>query len=137
MDGQLSSIKALDIGQLVAIESYSKDSLLKAERISISHIMVGKIEKVDYSQNTLQILGQTIRYGSNTVRNADFKVHQVVIVRGNVDRAGIISARTIEYSTEDKILERGGGKYLPNLPESTSRNSNKKTTSSCWERKIT
>ena len=252
MDGQLSSIDALDIGQLVAIESFNKGSLLKAERISVSHIMVGKIEKVDYSQNTLQILGQTIRYGSNTVGSADLKVHQIVkvsglqadnnpiyalrvdlaapstpssvvglvsqtgdingihvvgdngisagksiqvcgnwdgktlhasqvqasaievvlrhsenvvvqgivpissnnvnvqnqriqstantkingavksadgnqsvIVRGKVDRAGNISARTIEYSTADKILERGGSKHRPSLPEPTGRDSNK------------
>ncbi len=252
IDGQLSSINALDIGQLVAIESFGKDNLLKAVRMSVSHIMVGKIEKVNDSQNTLQILGQTIRYSGATVGSANLKVNQVVkvsglqagnnhiyalridlaapstpssivglvsqtgdingvrvmgdnrisagksmqvsgnwdgktlrtnqvqvsaidavlrhsenvvvqgiapvsannvsvqnkhiqtdantktngvakgvdgnqtlIVRGKVDHAGNISARSIEYSAEDKILERGGSKHRPSLPEPTGRNSNK------------
>ena len=252
IDGQLSSINALDIGQLVAIESFGKDNLLKAERISVSHIMVGKIEKINDSQNTMQILGQTIRYSGTTVGSDNLKVNQVVkvsglqagnnhiyalridlaapstpssivglvsqtgdingvrvmgdnrisagknmqvsgnwdgktlranqvqasaidtvlrhsenvvvqgiapvsandvsvqnkhiqtdantktngvakgvdgnqtlIVRGKVDHAGNISARSIEYSAEDKILERGGSKHRPSLPEPTGRNSNK------------
>ena len=78
IDGQLSSINALNIGQLVAIESFRKDNFLKAERISVSHIMVGKIEKVNDSQNTMQILGQTIRYSGTTVGSANLKVNQVV-----------------------------------------------------------
>jgi Domain of unknown function (DUF5666) len=253
VDGQSSAINALNVGQLVAIESFDKGNLLKAERISVSHIMVGKIENVDYSQNTLQILGQTVRYGSNTVGYANLKINQTVkisglqasnnnvyalrvdlaaantpssvvglvsptgdingvrvlgdnrisagknvqvsgnwdgkalranqvqtsaidavlrrsdnviiqgiapasvndvkvqnqriqsdantktngaakgadgnqtvIVRGKSDRAGNISARSIEYSSEDKILERGGSKQRPSLPESGRNSSNDK-----------
>jgi hypothetical protein len=252
VDGQSSAINALDIGQLVAIESFNKGNILKAERISVSHIMVGKIEQINYSQNTMQILGQTVRYGSNTVGYGDFKVdqtvkvsglqasnnnvyalrvdlapantpssvvglvsptgdingvrvvgdnrvsvgknvqvsgnwdgkalranlvqasaidsvlrrsqdviiqgfapaspsdikvqnqriqtdantktngvakgadgNQTVIVRGKLDRAGNISARSIEYLGEDKILERGGSKQRPSLPEPAGRNSSK------------
>jgi hypothetical protein len=56
IDGVSATIDALNIGQLVAIESSSKGSQLRAQRVSVSHIMVGKIEKVDAAQNTVQIM---------------------------------------------------------------------------------
>jgi opacity protein-like surface antigen len=247
IDGLPATIDALNIGQLVAIESSNKDNLLRALQVSVSHIMVGKIDKVDAAQNTVEIMGQTIHLNSNTIGGADLKQNQIVkvsglttansaihalridlattntpssitgvldqsgkingvnianadritigrvlhasgswdgrslhaehinenatqrvlrnatdvviqgiapartgqqfnmqnhtinvdantkiegkssgnnqtlIVRGKLDRAGKINARSIEYSGEDKILERGGGKNRPNAPDKSSR----------------
>lgn len=250
VDGAAASIDALNIGQLVAIESSNKGNQLRAQRVSVSHIMIGRIEKVDAAQNTVQIMGQTIRLGSNTIGGADLKVNQIVkvsglvtannlvhamrfdlaaantpssiaglidktgqingvniagashteravqvsgrwdgrslqaehinesamqrvlkgsesviiqgiapartgqqfnmqnqtinidantkvigaradnnqsiIVRGKLDRAGKITARTIEYSNQDKVLERGGSKHRPNASDKPSSNSNDK-----------
>jgi hypothetical protein len=84
VDGKSSSISALNIGQLVVIESVNNGDLLQAERISVSHMMVGKIEKIDAAQYTMQMLGQTVHYSSNTYGGADLKLNQTVQLSGLV-----------------------------------------------------
>jgi len=96
VDGQTSAINALYIGQLVAIESIDNGDLLEAERISVSHIMVGKIEKIDVAQYTLQILGQTVSYSRNTYGSANLKLNQAVQLSGLVAANNQIYALRID-----------------------------------------
>ena len=96
VDGQTSAINALYIGQLVAIESIDNGDLLEAERISVSHIMVGKIEKIDVAQYTLQILGQTVSYSRNTYGSANLKLNQTVQLSGLVAANNQIYALRID-----------------------------------------
>ena len=93
MDGQLSAINALDVGQLVAIESIENGNMLKAERISVSHVIVGKIDQINYAQNSMQILGQTVHYNSNTLGAADLKLNQTIKISGLHTNSSIYALR--------------------------------------------
>jgi hypothetical protein len=98
IDGVSSSIDALNIGQLVAIESSSKANQLRAHRVSVSHIMVGKIEKVNTAQNTIQIMGQTISLSNNTIGGADLKANQIVKISGLVTANNLVHALRIDLA---------------------------------------
>jgi hypothetical protein len=98
VDGVLASTDALNIGQLVAIESNNKGNQLRARRVSVSHIMVGKIEKVDPAQSTVQIMGQTISLNSNTIGGANLKPNQIVKVSGLVAANNLVHALRIDVA---------------------------------------
>jgi hypothetical protein len=82
IDGQPSSISALDIGQVVAIESSNKGNQLKAQRISVSHAITGKVEKINLAQNTIQIMGKAIKNTPNTIGLKNLKLNQIVKLSG-------------------------------------------------------
>lgn len=98
VDGVSSTIDALNIGQLVAIESSNQANQLKALRVSVSHIMVGKIEKVDVPQNTIQMMGQTIHLNRETIASKDLKNHQLVKISGLVTANNLIRALRIDLA---------------------------------------
>ena len=101
IDGVSASIDALNIGQLVAIEASNKGSQLRAQHVSVSHIMIGKIEKVNAVQNTVQIMGQTISLSSNTIGGADLKANQIVKISGLVATNNLVHALRVDLATAD------------------------------------
>jgi Domain of unknown function (DUF5666) len=98
VDGVSSTIDALNIGQLVAIESSNQANQLKALRVSVSHIMVGKIEKVDATKNTIQMMGQTIHLSRETIASKDLKPNQLVKISGLVTANNLIHALRIDLA---------------------------------------
>lgn len=99
VDGQPSSINALNVGHLVAIQSINKGNQLKAQRISVSHILVGKVEKINAATNTLRIMGKTIIVSPNTISNADVKLYQTVKVSGLAAENNSIHALRIDSAS--------------------------------------
>jgi Domain of unknown function (DUF5666) len=98
VDGVASSIDALNIGQLVAIESSKKSNQLVAQRVSIAHMMIGKIEKVDLAQNTLQVMGKTINLSTETIVSADLKPQLLVKISGLVAANNRVLASRIDLA---------------------------------------
>ncbi len=103
VDGQPSSINALNVGHLVAIRSINKGNQLKAQHISISHILVGKLEQINAAANTLQIMGQTVIVSTNTISNADLTLNQTVKVSGLAAANNRIHALRIDSASPNTL----------------------------------
>jgi Domain of unknown function (DUF5666) len=108
IDGMTSNIDALNIGQLVAIESSSNSNHLIAQRLSVSHVIIGKIEKVDSTQNTLQIMGRTIQISPETIVNADLKPQQLVKISGLVATNNQVYTSRIDIARPDTPSQVAG-----------------------------
>jgi hypothetical protein len=97
-------------------ESAAQRVLKGAENVVIQGIAPPRTGQQFKMQNqTINVDAQTEIKGANSGNN------QTIIVRGKLDRAGKITARTIEYTGKDKILERGGSKQRPNTSDKSSR----------------
>jgi hypothetical protein len=96
VDGETASTSALRKGQLVAINTTNKDGRLQAKHISISHPLIGKIEKISPAKDSLQVMGQMIRINSNTIGKDKLKPNQTVALSGLVSEKGVIHATRID-----------------------------------------
>lgn len=94
-------------------DSATQRVLRNAENVVIQGISTAARQQFSMQNQAINIDANTKISGKNANEN------QTVIVRGKLDRAGKITARSIEYSNENKLLERGGGKHRPNASEKT------------------
>jgi hypothetical protein len=108
VDGVSSTIEALNIGQLVAVESAGESNLLMAKHVSVSHLMVGKIEKIDAAQNSIQIMGQPVYISQNTINGTNLKPNQTVKVSGLLATNNTIHALRIDLATADTPSQVAG-----------------------------
>jgi hypothetical protein len=98
IDGLPATVDALNIGQLVAIESSSKGNQLRAQRVSVSHILIGEIENLDVAQNTVQIMGQTINLSNKTIGGKGLKPNQIVKISGLATADNLVHALRIDLA---------------------------------------
>jgi hypothetical protein len=74
----------------------------------------------------LKVQNRQIYTDANTqVHRAGKGEYQSVIVRGKLDSAGKLNARSVEYSPAERLLERGGSKQRPESSELKSTNVDK------------
>jgi Domain of unknown function (DUF5666) len=94
VDGQPANISALEVGQLVAIDSNNLGNALKASRISVSHLMIGEIQQINLADNTIQMMGKTINLAAtinskglkinNLAKNQTLKLSGMVATNGQI-----------------------------------------------------
>ena len=92
VDGAASSIDKLNIGELVAIDAKGFGAVVTAQRISVIHAIVGRIDSIDKAQNQIKIMDQTVQISAVTQRANNLKVGQTVAVSGLVNASGIVQA---------------------------------------------
>jgi Domain of unknown function (DUF5666) len=98
-------------------ESATQRVLKGAENLVIQGIAPAHaVQQFSMQNHIINIDANTKITGANAGSN------QTIIVRGKLDRAGNITARTIEYSNQDKVLERGGSKHRPSASDKSSSN---------------
>jgi Domain of unknown function (DUF5666) len=111
VDGLASSINALEVGQLVAIDSNNDGKSLKASRISVSHLLVGKVEKIDTANQSFQIMGQTINLiaaDSKGLKINQLHNNQAIKLSGIVASNGQIYVSRIDATANNKPASVSG-----------------------------
>ena len=92
VDGEVSSLDKLNIGELVAIDARGQGTELKALHVSVMHAIVGQIDEIITTKQQLKIMGQTVQLSSLTLGASNLKVGQNVAISGLAGANGVIQA---------------------------------------------
>jgi hypothetical protein len=66
-DGQPTTLSNLAVGQVVAVQAVGEGDQLSARSISVMHMVVGPVGRIDTGAGQLQVLGQSVRVADKTV----------------------------------------------------------------------
>ena len=103
VDGMSSSIDKLNIGELVAIDAKGQGAEVSAQRISVVHAVVGRVDEVNTTKHQLSVLGQQIELSAITQGANTLKVGQKVAISGFVDANGNIRAMRIDQVADNTL----------------------------------
>jgi hypothetical protein len=112
-DGRPASLEALRIGQVIQGVARNKDGKLQLESLEIQHAVSGTISAIDYSAQTMTVLGQTIRLNlaGDKVATAGFRTLHVgdqVSVSGlRLSDGTIFASRVDQHADDDREIVRG------------------------------
>ncbi len=113
VDGKPTTLEALRVGQIVQGFARTKDGKLNLARVEIQHAVAGPIGAIDYTAETLTVMGQKIRLNlaGDKAAVAAFKTLQagdIVSVSGLRQSDGtIVATRVDQQSGDDRIMLRG------------------------------
>lgn len=108
VDGQSATPGALAVGQVVEVIAAGGGAEVIAREITVRHIVVGPVTRVDADHHTIEVVGQVVRLSSTTrglagdteyaVRATDFPLDRVVQVSGLRGLDGTIIASRVSPS---------------------------------------
>ncbi|MFM9834662.1 MAG: DUF5666 domain-containing protein [Methylophilaceae bacterium] len=111
IDGATSSIDKLNVGDFAIIDAKGQGAEVSAQRISVIHALVGKIEAVNAKQNQLTIIGQTVQLNTATIGASNLKLGQNVAVSGLVNAKGLVIAMRTDV-VADNVPSSVAGKWV-------------------------
>ena len=106
VDGDLASESDLGIGMVVVVEADFDGNGLsgKAKRIMYEETVVGSVDTVNLVDESMVVLGQTVRTDQATVFDGvdfdDLDVGNIVEVSGFTSSSGIVQATRIEFKSD-------------------------------------
>ncbi len=113
-DGKPTTLEALRIGQIVqGVARTDKSGKLSLAAVEIQHAVTGPISAIDYTAETLTVLGQKVRLNLGGDKNdvkafKTLEVGDMVVVSGLRQADGtIVATRVDQRSDEDRIMVRG------------------------------
>jgi hypothetical protein len=95
-DGKMASVKALAVGQLVAVQAVGPEDRLSARTISVIHAAVGPVSEVDNRTGRLSVLGQSVRVATDHTALSGLKTGDWVAVSGYRLVSGEVVASRVE-----------------------------------------
>jgi hypothetical protein len=106
----------LALGQVVAVEATGSGNVMRAEQITVLHVVTGSIEEIDLVQNQMKVLGQAIRVTSATHNIAlkDLKIGDPVRISGLRESHGTIVASRVDPAPRDVMEVTGRVDKLTN-----------------------
>ncbi len=98
VDGRLSSIRDLAVGQVIAVQANGSEGAFNARNIAVTHAVVGPISSLNPEERQMRVLGQIIQVEkvANLDRFSDWKAGHWVQVSGYRHVDGMITATRIE-----------------------------------------
>ena len=98
VDGRVSNIRELAIGQLVAVRAKGTGQELTADNIAIIHATVGPISSIDFKAGEMRVLGQKVYIGTTSTNEqlTDLQAGDWVRISGHRLTNGAIVASRIE-----------------------------------------
>lgn len=113
-DGRPAALTDLKIGQVIeGVATRDSRGDLRLERLEIRHTVTGPISSIDYDNERLVILGQTVRVnlagdGGQKSAFSSLKVGDMVRVSGLRMESGVIVASRLDQTDDDgRVLIRG------------------------------
>ncbi len=117
VDGKRASHKALAIGQVVQVIAKNIGSRVVAQNIRVDHALSGPISSVNLAERRIQVLGQTVRFGSRSIV-ADgniLPIDPATLVKGQFVKIsglrrpnGAVMASRVERTTPSKDVRISG-----------------------------
>lgn len=95
-DGKTASVKALAVGQLVAVQAVGTEDRLSARTISVIHAVVGPVSEVDSRTGRLAVLGQSVLVASDDTALNGLRTGDWVAVSGYRLVSGEVVASRVE-----------------------------------------
>jgi len=101
IDGVSSSIDQLNIGELVAIDAKGQGAEVSAQRISVVHAVVGRVDAINNEKRQVKVLGQLVEMSAVTKGTTDLKVGQKVAVSGFLNASGNVQAIRVDIVADN------------------------------------
>ena len=116
IDGRLSTVRDLAVGQVIAVRALGTGHELTASHISVIHAAVGPISRLNPETRELYVLGQAVQIGQLKDHGnfLNLKTGDWVQVSGHRLSSGTIVASRIE-STTPQLAEAGINGYVTQI----------------------
>ena len=96
IDGVASSVDKLNVGELVAIDAKGQGAQVAAQRISVVHAIVGRVDTMSSTRQQITVLGRQVELSAITQGVNNLKVGQNVAISGFVNASASIQAVRID-----------------------------------------